>query len=132
MKKEIGQAPAADTAEFIARFDLRSSILEEERLRRSIERDERSREARPGVWRICEEARRAENREIAKTNRRLRAIGLEPVRLQPSLSQCRQELQRLQQSNEAKIAAFQKRSEETGVKPRGTPLARRRSGRTDR
>jgi hypothetical protein len=110
---------------------MRHSILEEERLQRAVTRDEELRRTRPDAWRSREAERRAENKEIAATNRRLRAAGLEPLRLRPTLAQRRQELQRLRQQNVAEIAAFKAKSANSGPKPRGTRLARRRSRRVD-
>ena len=114
-------------SDYLAAFWLRYSILDEERLQRAIASDEELRRTRPDVWQSREAERRAENGEIAATNRRLRALGLEPLRLQPSLAQRRQELQRLQQKNVAEIAAFTAKSGKSGPKLRGTRLARRRS-----
>jgi hypothetical protein len=59
------------------------------------------------------------------------ALGLKPLRLQPSLAQRRQKLHRLQQRNVAETAAFKAKSRESGLKPHGTALAGRRSRRVD-
>jgi hypothetical protein len=132
MRKKLGHATAGhDTAGFIAASQLRFSILEEERLRRSIAADEETRRTHPDAWRAGEASRRAENREIAEMNRRLRALGLEPVSLEPSLAQRRQNLQLLERRVAAEIAIFRRRSGKNRPKPGGTRLARRRSGRSD-
>jgi len=115
----------------IGASQLRFSILEEERLRRSIAYEEELRRTKPDVWRAREASRRAASRELAEINQRLRALGLEPFLPEPSLSQRRQNLQRLERRNAAEIAAFRRRSSKNGPRPGGTRLARRRSGRTD-
>jgi hypothetical protein len=128
MGKKLGQTTARQsTADFVAASQLRFSILDEERLRRSIADDEEVRRTKPDVWRRCEASRLAESREIVETNRRLRALGLEPLGLRLSLAQRRQKLQRLERRNAAEIATFRQRSSRHRPSPRGTPLARRRS-----
>jgi isoleucyl-tRNA synthetase len=132
MSKKVGQTTAGQsTADFIAASQLRFAILDEERLRRSIAYEEDLRRSDPQAWRAREASRRAENREIAETNRRLRTLGLEPLRPEPSLAQRRQELQRLERRNAAETATFRQRSLKSRPKPSGTPLARRRSRRSD-
>lgn len=132
VSKNVGHATACDEmADFIAASQLRWSILDEERLRRSIAYEEERRRTNPEAWRKREASRRAENRESAETNRRLRTLGLEPIRPLPSLAQRRQELQRLERENAAQIATFRGRSSKSLTKPRGRPLARRRSPSDD-
>jgi hypothetical protein len=132
MRKKLGHAATGrDMATFIAASRLRCSILEEERLRRLIEREEELRRTRPNAWRKREASRRAANREIAETNRRLRALGLEPLRSEPSLARHRRNLQQLERWNAAEIATFRRRSPNNRPKSLGTRLARRRSGRID-
>ena len=75
--KRIGQLPSA--SETLAASRLRDAILEEERLQRSVDRDEELRRTRPDVWRSLDERRRAANRAAAATNRRLRHCEWEVV-----------------------------------------------------
>jgi hypothetical protein len=107
----------------VSRDLLRLAIIEEERLRLAIARDDAFRAESPEVWRRVEIARRAENRNVAAINRRLRALGLTPMRLSPSLGRRRQELRRLQARNAAIIAARGADPSESGEKSRGTKLA---------
>ena len=76
--KRIGQLPFG-ASETLAAFRLRDAILEEERLQKSVDHDEELRRTRPDVWRSLDERRRAANRAAAATNRRLRALGLQPI-----------------------------------------------------
>ena len=131
MKKTLGHATAGNRTTSIAANDLRWSILDEERLRWSIAHEENLRQRAPDTWRVWEASRLQQTREKAQTNRQLKALGLELLRLEPSLAQRRQELQRLEGRSQAKIAEFQQRSKETGRKSHGTPLAGRRGRRTD-
>ena len=110
---------------------LRASILEEERLQRDAASDEELSRTRPEIWGALEAQRRAANRDLEATNRRLRGLGLEPVRPRPSLAQRRQELQRLKQRNVAATAAFTREQAKSTPQPHRTRAARRRSGRSD-
>jgi hypothetical protein len=101
---------------------LRLAIIEEERLRLAIARDDAFRAESPEAWRRVEIARRAENRNVAAINRRLRALGLKPMRLSPSLGRRRQE-RRLQARNAAIIATRGADPSESGEKSHGTKLA---------
>ena len=109
MRKTFGHATAG-TRDSGAESRLRWSILEEERLRWWIAYDEELRRTAPETWRAREASRRTNNRRIAETNRRLRVLGLEPLRPEPSLAQRRQNLQRLERRNAAEIATFRRRS----------------------
>lgn len=85
-------------------IEIRSSIIEEERLRRTVLADQTLRKEHPARWEFMEARRLARNRETAAVNRRLRAAGLRPMTLEPSLEQRVQELRRLESSNRAKTA----------------------------
>ena len=124
MTKRFGHSTGTrGLAGYISAFWLRRSILEEEGLRSAVARDEELRQSRPDLWRSLEAARRAENRETAATNRRLRALGLEPLRLRLSLAQRRQELRRLEARNMAEIAALTSKQTKSAATARGTRLA---------
>jgi hypothetical protein len=128
--RRIGQLPLW-ASETLAASRLRDAILEEEWLQRRVDQDEELRRTRPDIWRSLDAKRRAANRAAAATNRRLRALGLQPIATEPSLGQRRQKLQRLKRQNVAAIAAFRRTVPEIDGKSRGMPLARRRSGRGD-
>ena len=113
----------------IAAFQLRASILDEERLQRQLTSDEEIQQSEPARWKSLEAARRARNREAAAMNRRLSSLDLAPVRPDLSLAQRRQELQRLQRRIVAEIAAFKAASAETPEEIAGRPLASRTSRR---
>lgn len=130
-KKNTNRVTRSRGAELIAAFDLRWSILEEDHLRRKIADDEGVQRTRPDLWRRLEAERRAENTVIAATNERLRAAGLAPVRLRPTLARRRQNLQRLERRNAAEIANFQAQKANDRAVKIGTPFARRGTRRGD-
>ena len=126
MTKRLGQTTGPDElGREIAAWQLRMSILQEERLGRELARAEEIQRTEPARWRSLDAARRARNREATATSRRLVSLGLAPVRPELSLAQRRQELERLQRRNAAEIAAFTAASAVSPENPRGTPLARR-------
>jgi hypothetical protein len=88
----------------------RTKILEEEFLRRAVEREKRLRADDPALWRELDLARQARNQETAAVNRRLRAEGLRPVSLELALSQRVKKLQQLEAPNKAKSAKPERRS----------------------
>ena len=113
----------------IAGWQLRMSILQDERLRRELTQAEEIQRTEPARWRSLEAARRARNSEEVATNRRLHSLGLPPIRPELSLAQRRQELQRLQRRIVAEIAVFTAASPETRKEIAGRPLAARPSRR---
>ncbi len=82
---------------------LRWHIIEEDHLRREIAEQEALRRDRPDVWRGRERIRRARRRESAALARRLRAAGLPPPALEPSLTQKVKKLQQLEARNRAEL-----------------------------
>ncbi len=109
---------------------LRDMIVTEERLRREVARDEEFRTAHPAAWFALESARRVANMDTTAINRRLRALGLPPLSLSPSLVQRKQKLRRLEAQNAARIAAFRAGPSKSGASRDGTALARSRPRRT--
>jgi hypothetical protein len=85
-------------------------IIEKEHLRRDVARESAFREKHPRLWCELEKARKGRNRETAALNRRLRAEGLRPVRLEPSLEQRVKKLQQLDARESARTATRTKRS----------------------
>jgi hypothetical protein len=71
----------------------RWEIVEEDRLRREVERELRIRREHPALWRQMDEGRVARNQATAVLNRRLRAEGLRPVEVKRSLQQRVRKLQ---------------------------------------
>ena len=112
-----------DTRATRSRAQLRHDIIEEDRLRREVERHEEMQSNAPKVWDWMEERRLASNRETDAINRRLRRLGLELIALRPSFAEVRQELQRLERSNAAAIARLERTATESRMKRRGTRLA---------
>jgi hypothetical protein len=90
--------------------DRRLEIIEEEHLRRDIARHSALREKHPDLWGELEQARKSRNRETGALNRRLRAEGLRPVKLEPSLEQRVKKLQQLDARESARTATPRKRS----------------------
>jgi hypothetical protein len=88
----------------------RMKILEEEYLRRNVAREERLRAENPALWQELDLARQARNQDSAAVNRRLRAEGLRPVALEPSLGQRVKKLQQLEARNKAESAKPKTRS----------------------
>jgi hypothetical protein len=86
-----GGTRAVPESDFARQFE----IIEEERLRRQVARQSLLRQENPILWRKLEMDRRARNREKAVLNRRLRAEGLHPVELEPSLAQRMKKLQQI-------------------------------------
>jgi hypothetical protein len=130
MTKRLGHTTGPDGfGREIAGWQLRMSILQDERLRRELTKAEEIQRTEPARWRSLEAARRARNRETAATSRRLVSLGLAPIRPELSLAQRRQELQRLQRRTVAEIAAFRAASVETRTEIAGKPLASRPSRR---
>ena len=74
----------------------RWEILEEERLRSRVAEDTALQRENPARWREIEKVRRVRNRETSALNRRLRAEGLRPMELEPSLEQRVKKLQQLE------------------------------------
>jgi hypothetical protein len=102
---------------------LREDIIEEDRLRRLVERyDEASRNA-PQFWDWLEKQRLTWNRSTEHTNRRLAALGLPPIPLHDSLEESRQKLQRLEAQNTAAIATVTRSKAKSGRKHGGTAMA---------
>jgi len=89
----------------LPQLELRLRIIEEEALRREVEREEVLHRDRPDWWQQSEQERRARNRAKGPLNRRLRAAGLRPVALELSLAQRMQKLRRLEVRNRAEGAA---------------------------
>ena len=118
-----------EAMERVAPDRLRAAIIEEERLRLGIERDEAFRNRNPAAWRQVELTRRTANKDTTEINRRLRALGLTPMRLSPSLGLRRQELRHLQARNAAIVAALGADRRKSGANPDGTKLARPRRRR---
>ena len=86
------------------------AIIEEEHLRRDVAQETAFREKYPRSWADLDKARKSRNRETAALNRRLRAEGLRPVRLEPSLEQRVKKLQQLDARESARTATPRKRS----------------------
>ncbi len=129
MKKQIGRmAQRLESSTVFHAETLRISILEERHLQRSVAQEEDLRLTNPDMWRAREAARLAANRDLAPTNRRLRALGLRPVESQPSLAQKRQELQRLKKRNVAAIAAFKAAQSKSEPQTSGTRDAHQPGG----
>lgn len=82
-------------------FARRWEILEENRLRDQVARDEAFSKRNPELWRQMEVDRRARNRKTTILNKRLRAEGLRPVTLDLSLAQRVKKLQQLEARNHA-------------------------------
>jgi hypothetical protein len=82
----------------------RWDIVEEEQLRRRVARDTALRRDDPTQWRAREQERRARNQETSALNRRLRAEGLPPMELEPSLEQRVKKLQQLEARTGAESA----------------------------
>ena|SRR5687768_13946258 len=115
-------------------IELRWRIIQEDRLRRQLARDEAMRRSDPGQWRRADAARVARNRDQKALNDRLRAAGLRPIEPEPSPRQRLKELQQLGARNRAEIATrqqqpsrFTKKSEGQAV--RSTAGRRVRHGR---
>ena len=64
----------------------------------------------PTLWRAIEKDRRVRNQETSALNRRLRAEGLRPVKLEPSLDQCLKKLKRLESRTRARTPKPETRS----------------------
>jgi hypothetical protein len=88
----------------------RWDIVEEERLRRRVADDTALRRDNPVRWRELERIRRTQNRETSALNRRLRAEGLGPMELAPTLEQRVKKLQQLEVRNRAGSATLKSRS----------------------
>src|SRR5687768_17139003 len=101
LERRMLRAPRRDTAPGISELILRWNIIDEERLRGEIARDEILRRKHPGEWRRRERERVAENRAAADLNRRLRAAGLKPQPMRLSLTQKMKKLQHLEAANRA-------------------------------
>jgi hypothetical protein len=88
----------------------RQEILEEHFLREAVARDEALRAGNPTLWRQMETGRRERNRKNAVLNRRLRAEGLQPVALEPSLAQSVKKLKQIEARERARTASRQQDS----------------------
>lgn len=102
---------------------LRQSILEEDRLRRSVADDEEEQRADPDRWQRRESERLARNSEMDVTNQRLRDLDLPAMPLELSLAQRRRKLHVLEARNAAETARLRGEPIESGQNPRGTALA---------
>jgi hypothetical protein len=107
-KRRLRKAGAIST--LMSDSKRRIQIIEEEHLRRDIARHSALREKHPDLWGELEKVRKSRNRETAALNRRLRAEGLRPVRLEPSLEQRVKKLQQLEARESARTATPRKRS----------------------
>lgn len=87
---------------------LRWNIIEEDRLRREIEREQMFRREQPVEWRRRERERLFRNREHADVDRRLRAVGLRARIRELSLKQKMQKLKQLEARNRAETTIFRK------------------------
>ena len=89
----------------------RWDIVEEERMRRRVADDTALRRENPARWREqLQQTRRAQNRETSALNRRLRAEGLRPMELEPTLEQRVKKLQQLEARNRGGSATARSRS----------------------
>jgi hypothetical protein len=104
------ETTADNTSRLLDDMVRRMEIIEEEFLRRDVERESAMRLEHPERWRALENARRARNRDKAGLNRRLRAEGLAPVSLELSLAQRVKKLQQLERSDRARSAKATRRS----------------------
>jgi len=86
-----GGTRTAPDSDFARKFE----IIEAEHLRRQVARHSLLQQENPILWRKLEMERRARNRQTAVLNRRLRAEGLHPVELEPSLAQRMKKLQQI-------------------------------------
>ena len=111
---------------------LRSDVIEEERLRRQVDADEKLKRTSPDVWQRMEERRRKVNDQTAAINRRLTALNLEPLWLLPSLGNRRQQLKRLERKNMAAIASLRRESRTTSGEGIGTTMPSVRARRSAR
>jgi hypothetical protein len=103
-RRRAPQPESTSARDLLRDFERRREILEEHFLRRDVARDEALRAENPVLWRQLETGRRARNREKATLNRRLRAEGLTPVDLEPSLAQRVKKLRQLEARNKAESA----------------------------
>jgi hypothetical protein len=90
-------------------FSRKLAIIEEEHLRSQVARHSALRKENPVLWCKPEMDRRARNRDTAALNRKLRAEGLHPVELEPSLAQRMKKLQQLDARETAETATRRKR-----------------------
>ena len=99
----------------LRKFNRRRAIIEEEELRRQVARDNALRQRDPAEWKRREQSRLTRNRDAAAINRRLRSERLQPIELEPSLSQRVKKLQQLEARNHAESAT---RKAPTSRRPR--------------
>jgi hypothetical protein len=114
--------PSRAGAQSIQTERLRQDIIDEDRLRRLVERHDEARRNAPQFWNWLEEHRLKGNREREETNRRLAALGLPLIPLQDSLEESRQKLQRLEAQNTAAIATVTRSKAKSGRKHGGTAM----------
>ncbi|HVC21601.1 MAG TPA: hypothetical protein VNE16_16135 [Vicinamibacterales bacterium] len=107
LERRLAPARRKSPGSVLPHLELRLRIIEEDALRREVEREEALRRERPDWWQQRERERRARNRAKGPLNRRLRAEGFRPVALEPSLGQKMQKLKRLEARNRAEVAAKQ-------------------------
>jgi hypothetical protein len=102
--------PGAPTARDVLReIERRSEILKEHFLRQDVARFDALRRENPTLWREVETGRRARNRDTAALNRRLRAEGLSPVELEPSLAQRVKKLKQIEARERARTALHEQK-----------------------
>jgi hypothetical protein len=88
----------------------RLAIIKEEFFRRQVADHSMIQIEQPALWQALEKGRLELNRETALLNRRLRAEGLRPIELEPSLPQRVKKLQQLDARKSARTATRAKRS----------------------
>lgn len=95
----------------------RNRIIQEFRLRRDIEYEEKIRRESPDYWRWKEAMRLESNRADAELNRQLRAAGCRPVSRSLTLKEKVKKLQQLESRNRAEIAILRELESDSPKKP---------------
>lgn len=104
MRRTSSTSTKPDAAPPVDRSTLRTRIIEEHHLQRSVAQEDALRSTRPDLWRHLDAERVARNLALTELNRKLRSAGCRPVALEPSLMQKVKKLRRIQALNRAALA----------------------------